>query len=78
MIVAVETGSAETRAVGGRGDGYSDARTAALGGADAVGVRAWRVRLELPVERETDAADGADAADALQRLVEDTDRRTGR
>nr|WP_228506793.1 histidine kinase [Frigoribacterium sp. VKM Ac-2530] len=64
-----ETGSAEMRAVGGRGDGDSDARTAAVGrgdtvgGADAAGARIWRVRLELPVEREPGAADGRDGTD---------------
>ncbi|MBD8585395.1 two-component sensor histidine kinase [Frigoribacterium sp. CFBP 8766] len=59
----VETGSAETRAVGGRGDGDADARAAATGGADAAGARTWRVRLELPVEREPGAADDAESAD---------------
>ena len=53
----------ETRAVGGRGDGDADARAAATGGADAAGARTWRVRLELPVEREPGAADGRDGTD---------------
>jgi signal transduction histidine kinase len=60
----VEKGSAETRAVGGRGDGDADARAAATGGTDAAGARTWRVRLELPVEREPDAADGRDGTGA--------------
>lgn len=69
-----ETGSAETRPVDGRGDGHTDARTAAadrvgavggVGGVGAVGGRTWRVRLELPVEREPDTADAPDGTNTV-------------
>ncbi|TDT62542.1 signal transduction histidine kinase [Frigoribacterium sp. PhB116] len=64
-----QTGAAETRPVDGRGAGDADAWAAATGGADAVGARTWRVRLELPVETEPGAADGRDGTDAADGAV---------